>query len=852
VLTPYQEAELRRLRTAQINDVMILVQANHAPRRLSRTTPTTFALSLFPFSPPPTYEAGTSPLVGLSLSAQTGMITVFAGGSVFLESDVQRPLTAGTGRAVITAVISAASAQATVLDSFDALNYAPGAWTIKGSPVADLTLVTAGTVGSQVSGTLTGLHPGATNLLNPNFTTWTDYSGTFVLATGTHDGPANSTQSLVDVGINFTAAGVLTTHIVHNLSDGVDGSQGIVSSVSPNQVGVSGLLFGGAENDFDIGDTYEIRETGGSRASGTLLELTGGTAGHGWRETAATTVAGFLYELHFTVGSVPIGVQIGSSAQSSDVLAEASYPPGTHAVSFGATSAQSFVQFRNNQNTWGTVADVAVHTASITGFRPDDAGKYIRVHNGLIHISTITNDYGFAGEIVRELDSTAVAPAGAWSLEEPAWSDTLGWPRAVGLYEQRLYLAGTAAFPQTVWGSAVDSFSDFFAGPLPSDAVEFPLVDSGGNITLNVLQWILPAENLMTGSSHGEYRLIGSGDDPITAVTPPRARIQSSYGSDDLVMPIKVDQAIIFPQRQGSKLREITLDPSGATRYLTRDLTVLADHLLARDRIVELAYSSEPLGTVWAVRSDGVVLGLTYDTREEIAGWWQWHTAGQIESLAVIPHPSQNRQQIWMSVARQTGRFIEIVEDETPMIYDPVAYGAPTPDNPGAWEGLTVDAAVLYDHPPTTTLAGLGHLENLTVDIVANGAVFPSQVVQGGQVVLPTASPPLTAFVGLHFEASGELLPPELSQQTIQRSKKRWVELLTLVNETVGLTLQGEIVTFRTAEQAMDRGVHPYTGEKHVPARGWDRDGRITFAQPQPLPARVLGIIGLVDVEVER
>jgi hypothetical protein len=844
--SPYTTADLRRVRTAQVNDVMVLVHPGSAPRRLIRTAPTTFSLSLFPFYPPPTYEAGIKPGFTLTLSGTTGTPTGTASASAFLDADAQRVIVAGTGRAVIVTVTSSTVVTLSVLDAFDTTTYASGLWTITGSPVATLTPSVAGPVGAQVSVVLGGRHPG-TELANQNFTTWSDFSGRTVLVAGTHLGATNSTNLLVDNAHDFVQAGVLTTHVVRNVTDA---SRGIVSSVNPYHLGVSGLLQGGTENDFDTNDAYEILETGGSRITATSAQLTGGTAGHGWIETSMSVTAGVAYEIRFTIGETSASLQVGSTSKTADVYAEASFTPGEHAVTVTPTGSTIYVQFRNNQNSWATISKVSTQQFAVGGFRPSDVGSFLSLNGGLIRIHTVVDTTHVNGEIVRELSSTAAAVAGAWSLESPAWSDTLGWPQAVVLYEGRLYFGGTAKFPQDIWGSKVDGFNDFFVGTNPEDAVHFSIVDSAGNITLNVLNWLMPAENILTGTSHGEYRLIGSGDDPITAGTPPRARLQSSYGSDGDVMPIKVDQALLFPHRKGSKLREITLDPAGNTRYQTRDLTILAGHLLEKHRLVELAYSSEPLSSVWGVRADGVMVVLTYDAREEVAGWWQFRTDGAVESVAVIPHPTQNRSQVWLVVNRTAGRFIEVLDEEALMVYNQTQYALGEEDQTGAWEGLTVDAGVVYNGVATTTLTGLTHLNGQTVDIVGDGAVFPQQVVAGGQVTLPL--PVRSAFVGLHYEAEAETLPPELPQGTISRKMKRWVELMVMLDGTLGLEVQGEALDIcRTPSQPMDHGVRPYTGDAFVDTYGWDTDITITFAQRQPLPATVLGVVGQLDIEVE-
>jgi hypothetical protein len=189
-----------------------------------------------------------------------------------------------------------------------------------------------------------------------------------------------------------------------------------------------------------------------------------------------------------------------------------------------------------------------------------------------VQITAFVSAQQVQGRIVQPFTEDAPVSVGLWTLESPSWSDTLGWPAAIVLYEGRMYLAGTERFPQTLWGSAIDDLFNFALGPLASDGVQFSMIDSGGNITLNRIRWLMPAENMLTGTTHGEYRIVGSGDDPLSALTPPRMRIQSTFGSD-IVQPLKVGAALLFVQRQGSKVREMALGMIAPPRRLLRGMS---------------------------------------------------------------------------------------------------------------------------------------------------------------------------------------------------------------------------------------------------------------------------------------
>jgi hypothetical protein len=856
VVTPYQEVELRTLRTAQANDIMIWVHVAHAPMRLARLSDTSWEFRLLPFDPPPLFEAGDSAPITLTLgSTAPGPTTVTASSPYWLASDAQRMLTSGAGRALLTGALNTAVMDALVLDAFASPTLPAGTWTIEGSPWADIDPSGTGPVGSTILLSYGVSQSGEFERMTTPFASWTDYSGTAILSTGVNTGPT-STDTLEDAGADFQDEGVLTTHIVRNVTDG---SEGVVSSVTPKALQVSGGLFGGTDNDFDNGDSYQVRETGTSRVSAGILELNGGTAGHGWREAGVGTDAGAVYEVRFTVVQASLSVQVGSAPQLSDLFDEASYLPGDHVLTFTAAGGSSYVQVRNNQNQWAGVSVVSVKQYSIAVRTTSFVGQYIRLHGGLVQVLSVVPS-GNQARVIETLDSDAIAPAGAWELLSPAWSDTLGWPGAVVLYEGRLHFGGSPRFPQTIWSSGVDDLLNFNIGTNPSDPLELSLVDSGGNITLNRLRWLMPAENMLTGTTHGEYRLVGAGDDPLSPTSPPRTRIQSTFGSDS-VQPLKVGSALIFVQRQGSKVREMSYDETTQTTFVARDLTITSEHLLRTAVIEELAYQAEPVSTIWAVRNDGVLLGLTYDQPEQIAAWWRCTTpSGRVESVATIPHPTAAADQVWCAVQRFIGsvlvRYIEVMDATTPMLLrTPVTVMnglTEAEEIVSGFSGLTLDAATLYSGPATTTIAApqlVGH----TVYAVADGAVLPAQVVPaGGVVTLPV--PASTIWVGLPFASVGRTDFPDVAVRgpNGQRIKKRYVRLLARLEQSACLVLHGERIPFRSASMPQDQGVVPFSGDKEVTPLGFSQRAVVEFIVDQPLPCTLISLFGTLDIEADR
>jgi hypothetical protein len=67
--------------------------------------------------------------------------------------------------------------------------------------------------------------------------------------------------------------------------------------------------------------------------------------------------------------------------------------------------------------------------------------------------------------------------------------------------------------------------------------------------------------------------------------------------------------------------------------------------------IKQMAFQKETLPINWAVRKDGQLLGLTYETQENVFAWFRIVTDGNFESIAVIGDEDEE-EQIWVVVNR--------------------------------------------------------------------------------------------------------------------------------------------------------------------------------------------------------
>ena len=210
---------------------------------------------------------------------------------------------------------------------------------------------------------------------------------------------------------------------------------------------------------------------------------------------------------------------------------------------------------------------------------------------------------------------------------------------------------------------------------------------------------------------------------------------------------------------------------------------------------------------------------------------WHRHTTnGSFESVTTIPHPSANRDEVWVVVKRTingaTKRFVEYM--------DPDMY---------------VDSGLDYSGSAKTVFNGLKHLIGEEVERVGNNAVFPTATITDdgtGDGTTTLSQSVTSASFGLAYTTTIKPVRQEIGTQTgtSMSHKKRWPRISVRLKDSIGVSINGDRVPFRTSADEMDQGIAEFSGDKIVSNLGWDRDGYITITQDQPLPLSVLAITG--------
>ncbi|CNG65640.1 hypothetical protein [Yersinia intermedia] len=452
------------------------------------------------------------------------------------------------------------------------------------------------------------------------------------------------------------------------------------------------------------------------------------------------------------------------------------------------------------------------------GWVAADVGSYVRINSGLVLIEAVTDSAVATGIIRTVLSAVQSSSPGAWTREDSVWSPEFGYPGAATLYQQRLVLAGSPKYPQTIWMSETGIYLSFELGTDDDDAISFTVSSDQINPIVHLAQM----NTLIALTSTGEFTITGGGE---SAITPTNISVKnpSPYGCNN-IKPVRVGTEIMFVQRANRKLFAVAYDPDSFVAYSANDLSVLSEHVTLSGA-VDMAYQQEPDAFIWMARADGQLAVATIDRAQDVIAWSRQVTAGAYESVATIP--SSDNDVVYVLVKReingQTARYVELFDTS-----------------------LNTDAAVTATSEAGASIwSGLNHLEGSTVDVIADGAVMPQQAVSGGAVTLSRKAKRVE--IGLHYDTTIQTLTPEVptSEGTTQNAKKRTSEVTMRFLDTTGAECNGQVIPFRVFAPAILNQPPPlFTGDHFWGKLGWEKgEDSLLIQQRQPLPFHLLAIM---------
>jgi len=226
------------------------------------------------------------------------------------------------------------------------------------------------------------------------------------------------------------------------------------------------------------------------------------------------------------------------------------------------------------------------------------------------------------------------------------------YPTACGFYQQRLTFGGTDNKPNDIWMSRIADFENFTSTPANG-------VQEGVNVKLdsgqvNRIKHFKTMDDLITFTDGDIWRIKGIPNvDMFTFV-------ESTIGSSS-VDPIKTRKSLLFLEASENTVSDFIYQQEVAG-YDGDDLGAFSKNLFDGYTVDDFTFVDAPEGRLFAPRSDGNMLCLTYLKSQKIAAWTVLDTKGAFESVCSVP--KARNDEIYVVVNRDGGRYIEIMQDQ--------------------------------------------------------------------------------------------------------------------------------------------------------------------------------------------
>jgi hypothetical protein len=222
-------------------------------------------------------------------------------------------------------------------------------------------------------------------------------------------------------------------------------------------------------------------------------------------------------------------------------------------------------------------------------------------------------------------------------------------------------LASNAGLNSTYWEQWApgDRRTNDEGVPLADDAIETTLDASQPQ----AIAWLLPKERLWAGTRTSPWTIGGASASEGMSPDSIKASRHGTCGSSN-IEPIDINASTLFVQRGQQRVREMAYDFQ-TDSFVTPDKNILSDHIL-KGLATRLVYVQDPDSVVYVAKEDGTIANMTYMPEQDVQGWANTETDGNVESIASVFGSVDNRTELWAQFSRSVGgtvvRTIEFLE----------------------------------------------------------------------------------------------------------------------------------------------------------------------------------------------
>lgn len=352
------------------------------------------------------------------------------------------------------------------------------------------------------------------------------------------------------------------------------------------------------------------------------------------------------------------------------------------------------------------------------------------------------------------------------------------YPNCCALYKERFIFSISTPTGTKICASCAGDYNNFsdnsFGDILAENAITVLLQGNQESLVL----WMTALNKLYIGTACEEFIF---GEQTIAEVLSPTnvmcVRV-SSLGSAS-IMPLHILDELFFVSNNEKQIANFTYIAERDS-FRPMNISVMFEHLL-HNGVKCWTYTKEPYKTIWFSDKDGNLRSISYDADNKVCAGARHDIGGKVVSLAVIPEPNGNYDELWLVVER-------VVDNTTCYYTERLSWGLPQEDVTDEYKNkhqIYSDCAKEFEFSDNVTdVSGLYFLEGKTVNVLVDGKVQTAKTVTDGTISLDSAGKVIVVGVGYDWLIETLFINIGANDGTAQGLPQRVAKIIARVIDT--------------------------------------------------------------------
>lgn len=409
-----------------------------------------------------------------------------------------------------------------------------------------------------------------------------------------------------------------------------------------------------------------------------------------------------------------------------------------------------------------------------------------------------------------------------YSVRQPAWSDTLGWPKKIAFYQNRLWFGNSASLQNNVFGSQIGKPINFDVGVGgDTDAIIYSI----GQTNTGGITWINPGKQLEIYTKNFEFV---APQDVNTALTPSTftIRVQDAYGSSDTCKPLNYTNDSYYVSKTGKAFINYRFDGIGQA-YTSTNMSIASSHLIKqpKNRALLRGTDSSQDNFVYMLNNDSTLTTFQFTFQTGLGAFTPSTFQNDEDGnpiIGVLDIATINNEIYFLKKYELNGNYVieKFVND------------------------IKIDSYINSTMNSLGLVSGLSDLNGYLVTVIFNNQDYGQYTVQDGEInVFNPRESSGPVKVGL-------LYPFKIETMYLFDGPNRssWYKKITEINvdyfNSINFFVNGIFVPYQTFEQTQ-AGLPPIpqTGTQTIyPVDGYNQFSNITIEQNSPFDIQILSI----------